>query len=45
MNTVGLPGPMIVPPTCGTTPVTIGQTWASPIIAAGIGMGLLLKWG
>mgnify|MGYP003339376227 CR=1 FL=1 len=26
MNTVGLPGPMIVPPTWGTTPVTIGQT-------------------
>src|SRR5262245_39726315 len=33
---------MTGPPTCGTTPVTIGQTWLSVIRPAGIGMGYSL---
>src|SRR5579885_126778 len=33
--TVGQPGGMMGPPTCGTTPVTIGQVCMSPARAAG----------
>ena len=33
--TVGQPGGITGPPTCGTVPVTIGQTCISPILAAG----------
>jgi hypothetical protein len=33
--TVGAPGPVIGPPTCGTTPVTAGQTTMSETRAAG----------
>ena len=36
IRTVGAQGGKIGPPTCGTTPVTIGQTWLSPSRAAGI---------
>ena len=35
IKTVGTPGPMTGPPTCGTVPVTIGQTCISVILAAG----------
>ena len=35
IKTVGAPGPMMGPPTCGTTPVTIGQTCILLIVAAG----------
>src|SRR5215218_10073978 len=35
IRTVGAPGGMIGPPTCGTTPVTIGQVCMSPTRAAG----------
>ncbi len=35
INTVGTPGGRIGPPTCGTTPVTIGHTCISPALAAG----------
>ena len=35
MSTVGTPGGSIGPPTCGTTPVTIGHTCISVILAAG----------
>jgi hypothetical protein len=35
IKTVGLPGGMTGPPTCGTVPVTIGQTCMSEILAAG----------
>jgi hypothetical protein len=35
INTVGAPGPIIGPPTWGTTPVTKGQTCMSVILAAG----------
>ena len=34
INTVGAPGDMIGPPTCGTTPVTIGQICMSVSLAA-----------
>jgi hypothetical protein len=34
INTVGQPPGNIGPPTCGTTPVTIGQTCISKILAA-----------
>jgi len=34
INTVGHPGGRIGPPTCGTTPVTIGQVCISPTLAA-----------
>jgi hypothetical protein len=37
-NTVGAPGPITGPPTWGTGPSNIGQTWLSPIIAAGMGI-------
>jgi len=39
--TVTAPGEQIGPPTCGTTPVTIGQTCMSVSRAAG-GMGFLV---
>jgi hypothetical protein len=35
INTVGLPGPVTGPPTCGTVPVTIGHTCMSVTLAAG----------
>lgn len=35
IKTVGQPGGITGPPTCGTNPVTIGQTCISPILAAG----------
>src|SRR5215204_950752 len=35
IRTVGAPGGRIGPPTCGTTPVTIGQVCMSPTRAAG----------
>src|SRR6186713_1038810 len=35
MSTVGLPGGRAGPPTCGTTPVTMGQTCMSLTRAAG----------
>lgn len=35
MSTVGVPGGKIGPPTCGTVPLTIGQTCISPTLAAG----------
>src|SRR5262245_6790046 len=35
INTVGAPGGRIGPPTCGTTPVTIGQVCMSETRAAG----------
>jgi hypothetical protein len=35
MSTVGHPGGMMGPPTCGTTPVTIGQVCMSVTRAAG----------
>jgi hypothetical protein len=35
INTVAQPGGNTGPPTCGTTPVTIGQTCISEIRAAG----------
>src|SRR5580700_9794805 len=41
MSTVGAQGPMIGPPTCGTSTVTIGQTCMSVIRAAGIPIVLL----
>jgi hypothetical protein len=34
MRTVGTHGPVIGPPTCGTTPVTIGQVCISVSLAA-----------
>jgi hypothetical protein len=37
ISVVGAPV-TIGPPTCGTTPVTMGQTWLSPIREAGMGM-------
>lgn len=36
ISTVGHPGGRIGPPTCGTVPVTIGQTCISDALAAGI---------
>src|SRR5436309_6059291 len=44
INTVGQHGGNIGPPTCGTTPVTIGQVCISPTLAAG-GMDLYLLSG
>src|SRR4051812_15529079 len=35
IRTVGQPGAVIGPPTCGTTPVTIGQVCISVSLAAG----------
>src|SRR4051812_6878971 len=43
ISTVMPPGGRMGPPTCGTTPVTIGQTCMSPIRAAGIGIAILLS--
>ena len=43
ISTVTAPGGRIGPPTCGTTPVTIGQTCISVILAAG-GIWDLLLW-
>src|SRR4051812_30987461 len=41
IRTVTAPGGRIGPPTCGTTPVTIGQVCMSPTLAAG-GMAALI---
>jgi hypothetical protein len=43
IRTVGHPGGRIGPPTCGTTPVTMGQVCMSATLAAG-GMVMLLEW-
>src|SRR5262249_19967655 len=43
IRTVGQPAGRIGPPTCGTTPVTIGQTCISPILAAGWPIGNLYQ--
>jgi hypothetical protein len=39
--TVGVPGGITGPPTCGTVPVTIGQTCMSPTLAA---IGIILRF-
>src|SRR5438094_9208681 len=44
INTVGQPGGRIGPPTCGTTPVTIGQTCMSVTRAAKGIRHLLVVW-
>jgi len=44
ISTVGTPGGMIGPPTCGTGPVNIGQTCRSVTRAAGCGILRSLRW-
>src|SRR6185312_8279867 len=44
INTVGAPGATIGPPTCGTTPVTIGHTCMSVRRAAGGMANSVARW-